>query len=254
MILAIDIGNKNIAVGCSDGYKIKFAENISTSQTATVLEYAVLLKSVLEFHGIEKIEGSVISSVVPTITDTLYKAVEKIWGIKSLIVTPEIIDMKVTLENPSQIGNDLLAAAVAGINEYNPPLALINMGTAVTITVVNREREFIGGMIMPGFKISLESLIDNTSLPKIGIDSPQKLIGRNTLECMKSGIIYGSASCIDGMLERIENQIGERINAVATGSYADFIVPYCRRRVETDSELVLKGLIIIYKNNKKILP
>ncbi len=252
MILAIDIGNTNITVGCSDGKEIKFTEHLSTNQTATSLEYAVLIKNVLEIHKAGKIKGAVISSVVPTITETLCKAVEKICGIKPLVADSKIINLK-TLEPSSNIGSDLLSSARALIEEYPLPAVVIDMGTATTIAVVNSEREFIGGMIMPGFRIALDSLVSNTSLPKIRLENPERLIGRNTVECMQSGLIYGTASCIDGMLERIESEMQEKITAVATGSFADFIVPYCRHEILTDKELVLKGLIIIYNNNKKIL-
>lgn len=252
MILAIDIGNTNITVGCSDGNKIKFAEHLSTNQTATSLEYAVLIKNVLEIHKAGNIKGAVISSVVPTITETLCKAVEKICGIKALIAESKIINLK-TLEPSSNIGSDLLASACALIEEYPLPAVVIDMGTATTIAVVNNKKEFIGGMIMSGFKISLDSLVSNTSLPKIRIEKPQRLIGRNTVECMQSGLIYGNASCIDGMLERIESEMQEKVTAVATGRFADFIVPYCRHKILIDNELVLKGLVTVYNNNKKIL-
>ncbi len=252
MILAVDIGNTNISVGCSDGNKIKFSELLSTNQIATSLEYAVLLRNILELHGICNIDGAVISSVVPTITETLLKAVEKVTGVVPLVADSEIINLK-TLEPPSNIGSDLLASACSLIEEYPLPAVVIDMGTATTITVVNRNKEFIGGMIMSGVGISLDSLIQNTSLPKIRLEVPERLIGRNTSECMKSGIIYGNASCIDGMLDRIELEIGEKVTAVATGNFAEFTVPYCRHKILIDKELVLKGLIIIYKNNKKIL-
>ncbi|HAP79918.1 MAG TPA: pantothenate kinase [Ruminococcus sp.] len=252
MIFAIDIGNTNITVGCSNGTEISFTEHLSTNQTATSLEYAVLLKSVLEIHKVEEISGAVISSVVPTITETLCRAVEKICGIRPLVVDSGIINLR-TLEPSSNIGTDLLSSARGLIEEYPLPAVVIDMGTATTLAVVNSEKEFIGGMIMSGFRISLDSLVSNTSLPKISIEKPKRFIGRNTVECMQSGLIYGTASCIDGMLERIESEINQKITAVATGSFAEFIVPYCRHNILVDNELVLKGLVIIYNNNKKIL-
>jgi len=255
MLLAVDIGNTNIAVGCSENNKIIFVERISTNKYATALEYSVLLKNILEFHNIrsKNIDG-VVSSVVPQITETVCKAVEKLSGGKVLEVRPEIINLRTKLENPSQTGVDLLSAASAVINEYPLPAVVIDMGTAITITVINREGEFMGGMIMPGFQISLDSLVQNTSLPKISIGKPEELIAKSTPECMKSGIIYGTASCIDGILERIQDETGEKSTVIASGGLAEFIVPYCRHKILVDSELVLKGLVIIYNNNKKILP
>ena len=252
MIFAIDIGNTNITVGCSNGTEINFTEHLSTNQTATSLEYAVLLKSVLEIHKVEEISGAVISSVVPTITETLCRAVKKICGIRPLVVDSGIINLR-TLEPSSNIGTDLLSSARCLAEEYPLPAVVIDMGTATTLAVVNSEKEFIGGMIMSGFRISLDSLVSNTSLPKISIEKPKRFIGRNTVECMQSGLIYGTASCIDGMLERIESEINQKITAVATGNFAEFIVPYCRHNILVDNKLVLKGLVIIYNNNKKIL-
>lgn len=253
MILAIDIGNTNISMGFSNGKNIEFSEQISTNHQATSLEYAVIIKNIMEIHLFQCINGAVISSVVPTLTETISRAVEKIGLVTPLIVDSEIINLK-TLEPSENIGSDLLASACALIKEYPLPAVVIDMGTATTFAIVNSKEEFIGGMIMPGLKNSLDSLIQNTSLPKIRLEAPERLIGRNTSECMKSGVIYGNASCIDGMIDRIEHEIGKRITAVATGSLSEFIVPYCRHQILIDNELVLKGLFIIYNDNKKILP
>lgn len=253
MILAIDIGNTNIVIGCCNDNKICFVERISTNQKATILEYAVLLKNVLEFNKINSvdIEGAIISSVVPTITNTMSLAVKKIANIEALIVEPGIkTGLKILIDNPAQLGSDLAVASVACINEYPLPSAIIDMGTATTITVINKNGECIGGMIMPGFKISLDSLIGKTSqLPKICLEAPKKIIGSNTIDCMKSGMIYGTASCLDGMIDKIEEEIGESVTVIATGGLAEVVIPYCRHNMIIDNELLLKGLVIIYNKN-----
>ena len=254
MILAIDIGNTNIVIGCCENDKILFIERLSTNQTATVLEYAVSLKNVLELNNIEsnQIDGSIISSVVPSVTGVVDEAIKKIINKKSLIVEPGIkTGLSIVIDNPAQLGSDLVVDAVAGLANYSLPLAIIDMGTATTVTVVDSSRNCIGGLIMPGLRVSLDSLIGRTSqLPKIGLEHPKNVTGRNTIDCMKSGIIYGTAGNIDGVIDRIEEELGEKVTAVATGGLAELIIPYCKRNIILDNELLLKGLMIIYNKNK----
>lgn len=255
MIFAVDIGNTNIVIGCFDGQgKIRFTERISTDHRATDFEYAVSFKNVLEIHKVDtcEIEGAIISSVVPLITNTVRSAIRKITGLESVVVGPGIkTGLSIKIDNPAQLGSDLVVGAVAGINEYPCPLVIIDMGTANIISVIDRNKSYLGGMIMPGIKISMEALTGRTSqLPKIGFEPPKRLIGSNTVECMKSGFLYGNAACLDGMLDRIAEELGEEPSAVATGSLASVIVPLCRKKIIVDDDLMLKGLMLIYKKNK----
>ncbi|MBR4022517.1 MAG: type III pantothenate kinase [Ruminococcus sp.] len=254
MILAVDIGNTNIVIGCCENDEILFIERLSTNQTATVLEYAVSIKNVFELNNVKtsQIEGSVISSVVPSVTNTVNDAIFKTIGKKSLIVGPGIkTGLSIVIDNPAQLGSDLVVDAVAGLAYYPLPLAIIDMGTATTVTVIDSKRNCIGGIIMPGMKISLDSLTGRTSqLPKISLDAPKKVIGSNTIDCMKSGIIYGTAGNIDGIIDRIEDELGEKVTAVATGGLAELVIPHCRREIILDNELLLKGLMLIYNKNK----
>lgn len=252
MIIAIDIGNTNIVIGLCEGEKILFMERLTTNHTATPLEYAISINAILNLADIDKddIEGAIISSVVPSVTHTVKNAVKKLIGIDSLIIGPGIkTGLSIKTDNPAQLGSDLVVDAVAGIQEYGAPLVIFDLGTATTISVINSDKEYIGGMIMPGLMISLNAMVSGTSqLPKIGLDTPKKLIGTNTIDCMKSGILYGTASNMDGMIDRIRDEIGD-VSVVATGGLAGTIVPLCRNKVILDDELLIKGLMIIYNKN-----
>lgn len=255
MILAIDIGNSNIVLGCFEQDKILFTERLSTNQQYTALEYIVSIKSILELNGIEgsRFEGCIISSVVPSVTLTVKSALERLTKAEIITVGPGIkTGLKIKLDNPTQLGSDRVADAVAGINLYPTPLIIIDMGTATTVSVIDSDKNYLGGMIIPGLRVSLESLTMKTSqLPKIGLEPPKRLIGQNTVECMKSGIIHYSAAGIDGVTERIEEFLGENCTVVSTGGLANRIIPFCKRKIIIDEELLLKGLMIIYKKNKK---
>ncbi len=254
MIFAIDIGNTNTVIGCMDGLKPAFVERLSTDSTKTALEYAIGFKTVLEMYGItpSAIEGSIISSVVPPVTGLVRDAVQKITGKPVTVVGPGVkTGLNILMDNPAQVGADLVVNAVAGIAEYPLPLVIIDMGTATTISVVDDRKNYIGGMILPGVKISLDSLTANTSqLPRISVESPKRVIGKNTIECMKSGIIYGQAACIDGVVSRIEKELGQKATVVATGGLAGRIIPHCVHEVILDDALLLKGLMLIYQKNQ----
>lgn len=255
MILAIDIGNTNIAIGCIDGERIAFKERLYSDLKKTELEYAISFKTVLEIYGIDsgELKGGIVSSVVPPITATVRHAAEKIIGKKMLEVGPGVkTGLDIRIDNPAQLGPDLAVGAVAGIAEYGCPLAVVDMGTATTITVVNEKRQVTGGMIMPGVGVSLDSLINRTSqLPKISLEPPKRIIGSNTVDCMKSGVLYGTAVCIDGMIGRIREELGGAVSVVATGGMARYIIPHYREKIVLDDALLLKGLKIIYDRNRK---
>ena len=254
MILAIDIGNTNIVVGCIDEEKIYFTERLSTVRTKTELEYAVDLKTVLDIYHIKRtdIEGCIISSVVPQITGIAKLAAEKILKKEVMVLGPGVkTGLNTVMDNPGQLGADLVADAVAGLASYPVPLVVIDMGTATTISVVNSKKQYIGGMIMPGVGISLDALTARASqLSGISIDAPRHIIGKNTIECMKSGVLYSNAAALDGIIDRIEEELGEKTTVIATGGLAKKIVPHCRKEIILDEELLLKGLMLIYRKNK----
>lgn len=256
MILAIDIGNTNIVLGCIDGEEILFRERISTNQTATVLEYAAMVKTALEMNGIEnnRIDGAIISSVVPAVTGTMKKALHKLFGIETMVIGPGLkTGLSIVIDNPSQLGSDLVVDAVAGINEYPAPMIIIDMGTATTLSVVDSERRYRGGMIVPGLAVAHDALISKTSqLSKIAFEAPKKVIGTNTIDCIKSGLLYGNAGTIDGLIERINEELGEKCTVIATGGLAPVIIPLCKSEIIIDDDLLLKGLLAIYKKNAKV--
>ena len=253
MLLAIDMGNTNIVIGCIKDEEILFVERLSTDQSKTELEYAVGFKTVFELYGIkvEDIKGAIISSVVPPLTGIIRKAVEKIIGIKPMVVGPGIkTGLNILMDNPKTVGADLIVDAVAGISEYGAPLVIIDMGTATTISVVDKDKNYVGGMIIPGIRVSMDSLVNRTSqLPRIGFDVPEKVVGTNTIDCMKSGIIHGNAAMLDGMVDRIEIELGYSVKVVATGGLAGVVIPNCKKDIIMDDSLLLKGLNIIYKKN-----
>ncbi len=250
MILAIDMGNTNIVIGCIDNEKIYFEERMATDHSKTELEYYVLFKTVLDLYKIENtsITGAILSSVVPPLVNIIKAAVEKLIGISPFIVGSGIkTGLNILMDNPRQLGSDLVVNAVAGVNEYGAPLIIIDIGTATTILVVDKNRNYIGGCIMPGVGVSADSLVSKAAqLFKVSLCAPSKYIGKNTIDCMKSGIIFGHAACLDGMIERIEDELGYRCTILATGGLAGTIIPHCKRAVTIDEELLLKGLKIIY--------
>lgn len=254
MVFAIDIGNTNIVIGCFEDKRVIFTERLSTQKTATVLEYAISFKNVLELYNIDPktIKGSIISSVVPEITNIVNISIEKITGKKSLIIGPGIkTGLSIKVDNPATLGSDLVVGAVAALAEYPAPLVVIDFGTATTVTVINSKRDLLGGMILPGVILSLKSLSSGTSqLPEIGLEPPKKFIGTNTVDCMKSGILYSTAYGIDGFVENIEKELGEKVTVIATGGLAKAIVPLCKSKITVDDELLLKGLMDIYNKNK----
>lgn len=253
MVFAVDIGNTNIVIGCCRDNKITFVERLSTKREATVLEYAVTFKNILELYGINKkdIDGAIISSVVPEVTMTVRSAIKKTADIDAVVVGPGLkTGVNILIDNPAQLGSDLVVDAAAGIAEYSLPLIIIDMGTATTVSVIDEKRNYLGGMILPGVNVSLNALADRTSqLPKISLEPPKKLIGTNTVDCMKSGMLYGTASGIDGLIERINAETGREHCVVATGGLASSIVPLCKSSIILDDELLLKGLIVIYNKN-----
>lgn len=255
MILTVDIGNSNIVLGGVDGVKIVFEARLRTEATKTSDQYCVDLKILLDVYGISAsdIEGAIISSVVPQVLNSFQTAIKKLTGKSSLVVGPGLkTGLNILLENPSQTGSDLVVGSVAALREHKAPLIIIDMGTATTMIVLNEQGSLIGGCIAPGVKISMDALTDRTALlPGLQLDQPKKAIGRNTIDCMRSGIMMGSACMLDGMIERMEEELGCKTTVIATGGIAKFIVPLCKREIIYDKDLLIKGLATLYRDNKR---
>ena len=256
MILAVDIGNTNIVLGTIEGEQILFLERMATDRSATETEYLVRIRSVLLFRGIrpEELEGAVLCSVVPIVTMNVRPAVEQLTGKRAVLVGPGIkTGLRINIDNPGTLGADRVADAVAAVHHYPVPLITIDMGTATTVGVVDENKTFIGGMIVPGVMVSLNALAGGTAqLPHISLDPPKHAIGRNTIECMQNGIIYHNAAGVDGMIERIEQQLGKKCTVVITGGLSTVIAPHCKHEMIHDPELLLKGLMILYRKNARV--
>lgn len=253
MVLAIDIGNTNIVIGCFEDNKILFTERISTNRTATDLEYASNVNTAMQMHSLnpDSLNGAIISSVVPSVTATFKRAIEKYAGVKVITVGPGTkTGLSIKIDNPAQLGSDLVVDAVAGINLYQTPQIIIDMGTATTMSVIDKDKTYIGGIIMTGLSVSAEALASRTSqLPRIAYEIPKRVIGKNTVDCMKSGIMYANACAIDGLIEKIEEELGSPCTVVATGGLASTVIPLCKKKIIVNDELLLKGLMYIYNKN-----
>ncbi|MDY5230123.1 MAG: type III pantothenate kinase [Eubacteriales bacterium] len=254
MILTIDIGNTNIVLGGFDDEKLRFISRISTNAKKTDAEYATKLKSILSLYGVDESEvsGAAISSVVPILTQTMANAIKIVFNVKAVIVGPGIkTGINLLADNPAQVGADLICACVAAAKLYTPPVLIIDMGTATKFMLVDESKSFTGVSIMPGVEISLKALTGGAAqLPQISLVPPKKLLGTNTIDCMRSGIIYGNAAMLDGMIDRIGDEVKSELTIVATGGLSRSIIPYCRHDVILDDDLILKGLLIIYNKNK----
>lgn len=254
MILTVDIGNSNIVAGGMDPQKTYFVERLSANLYMTSLEYAVSFKHILEMNRIDAcaISGCIICSVVPPLTNTIREALERVTHHLPLVVGPGIkTGLNIKMDNPAQLGSDLVVDAVAAIHEYGAPLLIFDMGTATTMSAVDKSGSYVGGAIIPGLKVSLDSLSSRASqLPRIGLDSPKRIIGTNTIECMKSGAIFGNACMIDGMIDRAQEELKGPVKVISTGGLARFITPCCRHAIIYDDILLLKGLLLIYLKNR----
>ena len=255
MILTIDIGNSNIVIGGVEEEKIVFEARLRTESTKTSDQYCVDLKILLDVYGIQssRIEGAIIASVVPQVLNSFQTAIKKLTGKTSLIVGPGLkTGLNIKIENPAQTGADLVVGSVAALREHKPPLIVVDMGTATTMVVLDETGALIGGCICPGVKISMDALTDRTALlPGLQLDQPKKAIGRNTIDCMRSGIMMGNAAMLDGMVERMEEELGQKCTVIATGGIAKFIVPMCKTPVVYDKDLIVKGLSALYQDNKR---
>ncbi|MBO5060672.1 MAG: type III pantothenate kinase [Clostridia bacterium] len=253
MILALDVGNTNIVIGCIDNGKIVFDGRLTTNSSKTDMEFAVMLKNILTINNIDitSFEGAIISSVVPPINQALKTAVKLVIDKEPFMVSG-CEGLKVELDDPSQLGNDLVVGAVTVLNDFAPPIVLIDMGTATTIFVIDKTGTYIGGAIIPGLMISQQALSKTTSLlPSISLEKPKSVIGKNTIDAMKSGAILGNASMLDGMLDKIETELGEKATIVATGGLSKCIIENCKHEIIYDKDLLLRGLWLIYQKHKE---
>lgn len=257
MLLAIDIGNTSVVVALmkSDS-DIIFKGRFATVKTDTVAEISPKLDELLRNsnENLFEIKGVIVCSVVPEITDAVVSASQEITGRCPLVVSHELeTGILIKTDVPEKTGADLIAGAAGAAAYYDGVLAIFDLGTATTLSVVDEERNFLGGMIMPGVYVSMDAMVSRASqLPKFDIDSKPRFIGKNTVECMQSGIIYQNAAMMDELSDRVEYETGKKVTTIVTGGLGGKIYPYCRRRklMHFEPDLVLKGLWYIYEKNK----
>lgn len=255
MVLTVDIGNTNIVLGGFTGDELKFVARIATNASKTEDEYATKIKSILFLHEVDKaeIKGAVISSVVPPLTLVMSDAINLVYGIRPLLVGPGIkTGINIHCDDPSTVGADLICACVAANSIYGNPALVVDMGTATKMMVIDNTGTFIGVSIIPGVNIALKALANGTAqLPQISLEAPNSVIGKNTADCMRSGAVFGNASMIDGMIDRFNDEMGCELKVIATGGLSETIIKHCKHEIVLDSDLVLKGLNILYKKNSK---
>lgn len=254
MLLTIDIGNTNLTLGVYDESVLLFTARLSTDTRLTSDQYAVAIKDVLALHNTDysDIEDCIIASVVPTVATSVANAISLLCHIVPLELGPGLkTGLNIKIDNPAQLGADLVAGAVGAISEYTLPCIVIDMGTATTVSVINGEGQFIGGSIAAGVMLTLKALTENTSqLPSINLSAPPSVIGRNTVDCMRSGLILGTASMIDGLIERISAELDEIPTVIATGGLSKEIITHCKSEIIYNENLLLEGLREIYEKNK----
>ena len=255
MILAIDVGNTNIVIGTIEDGVIGNIVRIHTEPAYTAAEYGVNIRQLMEFYGIDLMgfEGAIICSVVPPVTGPLCEAVKRLTGLDCQIVGPGMkTGLNVRIDDPATLAGDLVVGSVAAIACYGAPAIILDFGTATTMVVVDQKGCYRGGSIMPGIKLGLQALSTGTSLlPEISLTAPKKVIGTNTVDAMRSGAVFATASMIDGMADRLEEELGYPCKVIATGSAAKTITGYCKRKIICDENLLLKGLWVLYQKNRK---
>ena len=255
MLLATDIGNTNLVIGCMENDQLRFKARIATDRLRTSDQYGVEIKSMIEAYGvsISEIDDCIISSVVPPVFNSVKTGVIKVIGKQPMVVGPGLkTGLNIHMDVPSQVGSDRIVIAVAALAEYSAPLILMDLGTATTIEVVEPDNVYMGGIIFPGVRVSLDALTSRTAqLPGISLDKPKTVIGKNTVDCMRSGMMYGTAAMLDGLIDRIEEELGHPSTLIATGGLAQFITPLCKHNIILEKNLLLKGLNLIYKKNKR---
>lgn len=254
MLLALDIGNSNITLGAFEGELLKFTARLSSDENLTSDQYAYEIKNILSLYGreLDDIDDCIISSVVPSIESSITKALSNICEVVPLSIGPGVkTGLNIKIDNPAQLGADLVAGAVGAIAEYTLPCIIIDLGTATTISVIDENGCFLGGSIGAGVKLTLKALCDNTAqLPSTQISAPPSVIGSNTTDSMKSGLIFGTAAMIDGLVERMKEIVGANASVVATGGLSKEIIRYCKTDIIYNENLLLEGLRIIYEKNK----
>ena len=253
MLICIDIGNSNITIGTFRGEDLQFTARLATDTRRTSDQYAIEISDIISLYNVDlnSITEAAISSVVPTVGSAIEKAIKRLFNITPIVLGPGIkTGLNIKIDNPAQLGADLAAGAVGSLAKYPTPTIIIDMGTASTISVLGKNGEFLGGVIAAGVKLTLDALTSRTAqLPSVSIEAPKKVIGTNTADSMRSGLIIGQSAMIDGLITRIERELGETATVVATGGLAPDVVRESDHEILIDDNLLLDGLRIIHNKN-----
>lgn len=254
MLSTVDIGNTNIKMGFFEKDALKFTVTFSTKLKRTADEYASDLYSLMRVNGIKKsdIDGCIVGSVVPQINDRIVAAFEQVCSITPLIVGPGVkTGLNIRIEDPSTLGADMVSACVAANHYYKNPTIIITLGTATTFCVIDRKGDMIGVPIAPGVNLSLEALTRGTALlHSVSLKAPKSVIGKNTDKSIRAGVVWGNVCMIDGMIDKIEDELGEKCSLVATGGLANSIIKNCSHDIEIRPDLIMQGLRLIYERNQ----
>lgn len=254
MILAVDVGNTNITMGIYKDKKLLIKTKLSTDKGKTSDEYAIEIFTVFGVYSIDpgEITGCIIGSVVPQVTPSLKEAMKNLFGCTPLVVGPGIkTGLNIKIDSPETLGADLVVGCAAAAELFPCPCIVICMGTATTICYLDKNKAMCGGAIMPGIGISLNALTSTSALlPEVSLEATKSVIGKNTNECIRSGVVWGTVCMLDGIIEKIEQESGSLCTIVASGDLSPVIVSHCKRDIIIKDDLVLQGLRLIYEKNK----
>lgn len=254
MLLAVDVGNTNIVYGLFEGERLVHQFRVESARGRTADEYAVQLRSLLDMHGIapSSVQAAIIACVVPSLTDPMVQLVQRAFGREALVVGPGIrTGMAILIENPREVGADRIADAVAGYDRAKGGVIVVDFGTSTNFDVVTPKGEYLGGVLAPGLQISADALFARAAkLPRVEITRPPKVVGKNTVHAMQSGIVYGYVGLVDGIVERLLAELGFPCTVVATGGLAPLIAPLSKTIGEVDDHLTLTGLRILHERNR----
>lgn len=254
MLLGVDIGNTTIYFGIINDEKIEKTFRISTEKARTADEYTIIIKNVLEENtSIKEITDIIMASVVPEITNEVEKALYNITGLNTIIVKRDIPKtFYMSEECVRALGADLIADSTGAISKYQTPIIVFDMGTATTCSVINKEGKFMGGMICPGLKTSVDALIGKASqLSNFTLGNPKQVVGLDTAECINAGAIFGHSSMINGLRKKVEEETGEKYTVVLTGGNSDYVEKYVDHDIIQDKNLIFEGLKELYKQKIK---
>jgi type III pantothenate kinase len=254
MLLTIDVGNTNIVYGLFQESRLRHQFRVESARGRTADEYAVQLRALLDMHSVDRdrVEAAIIACVVPSLTEPMVELVRRAFGRDAMVVGPGTrTGMAILIENPREVGADRIADAVAGFDRAKGGVIVVDFGTSTNFDCVTPKGEYLGGVLAPGLQISADALFARAAkLPRVEIAKPPRVVGKNTVHAMQSGIVYGYVGLVDGIVERLKAELDYPCAVIATGGLAPLIAPLSRTIVEIDDVLTLVGLRILYERNR----